>query len=365
MSPTPESEGFVPVDEDDMDERDEDQKRLRTKWESEESADLMDGCLVHGVGAWKKILNDPKYHFHNRTPVDLKDRFRTVYPQEYRRLYPDAQRVHAPKNLKEMTPQPFGRIKRRQRRPFTKQEDEQLWLGVKKHGVAWSKIASDKDFELSHRRSTDLRDRYRNAFPDEYEALGYSSRPSKKKKLSRNPPRNSPSEIDDVSRMSEDVVDPDPAFEAVVHGGADENEQQTFWEEPSTSTSQRYRENSQGEGFETSVPVSRHVDSHINPLVATPVFVESKIGNFSYGQRSPSSRRAHTSLISTDHLMATPVVTRVIGARIKSGRLQYKLRYRPSWAGGDELPPGLEPRLNEFVNVLTESVSPIRMLRTV
>jgi len=363
MSQTSESEQFDPMD--DLDEREEDQKRLRTKWEQSETADLVDGCYEHGVGAWKKILNDPKYRFQNRTPVDLKDRFRTHYPQEYKRLYPDAQRVHTPKKPLEIEPPPFDRIQRRQRRPFTQKEDDQLRSGVKKHGVAWSKISRDAELGLSHRKSTDLRDRYRNAFPAEYEALGYSTRPAKKKKSGNFPPI----ELEDVSQISEDNVDPGQVLEAVVLGGADEDEdedEQHFWEGPSTSTSQRQHQDSQEAGHETSVPMSRHVETHINPLVTTPVFVESKFSKFSFGQRSPSLRQAPASLANADQLMLTPKVTRVVGARIKpGGKIQYKVRFRTSWAAGDELPPGTEPRLNEFVKALTESISPIRVSTTI
>lgn len=364
MSRTPKFEGFDPVEEEDLDEKEEDQKRPRTKWGTIETADLVDGCYEHGVGAWKKILNDPKYHFHSRTPVDLKDRFRTIYPQEYKRLYPDTLRVHTPKKPLESQPPPFDRIKRRQRRPFTKKEDEQLWLGVKKHGVAWSKISRDSEFDLSHRRSTDLRDRYRNAFPDEYEALGYSTRSVKKKKSSGNPPNTSSSEPDDVPQMSEDIIDPGLALEAVIHSGADESEQHMFWEGPSSSVSQPHRQDSQEAGYETSVPISRHVETQINSLVATPVFVKPRFNKFSFGQRSPSSRQAPTSLANADQMMVTPAITRIVGARIKSGQLQYKVRFRASWASGDELPQGSEPSLTEFFNVLSESVSPIRVPRT-
>ena len=56
--------------------------------------------------------------------------------------------------------------------------------GYEKHGTLWAQIVKDPVFQEQKRRSTDLRDRFRNAFPDLYEAAGYKPRPvSKKKKI--------------------------------------------------------------------------------------------------------------------------------------------------------------------------------------
>ncbi|KAH8923216.1 hypothetical protein BT69DRAFT_1297339 [Atractiella rhizophila] len=69
------------------------------------------------------------------------------------------------------------------RRSFTKEEDDALWKGYQEHGTQWSIIA--KDPALCNRKGTDLRDRFRNRFPDLYAAAGYKPRlPRRGKRLS-------------------------------------------------------------------------------------------------------------------------------------------------------------------------------------
>lgn len=58
--------------------------------------------------------------------------------------------------------------RRRSRQPFTAAEDEALLKGYAVHGFQWTLIQQDKRLNLSHRRATDLRDRFRNKFPDAY-----------------------------------------------------------------------------------------------------------------------------------------------------------------------------------------------------
>lgn len=58
--------------------------------------------------------------------------------------------------------------RRRSRRPFTAAEDEALLKGYAVHGFQWTLIQQDQRLNLSHRRATDLRDRFRNKFPDAY-----------------------------------------------------------------------------------------------------------------------------------------------------------------------------------------------------
>lgn len=58
--------------------------------------------------------------------------------------------------------------KRRSRRPFTAAEDEALLKGYAVHGFQWTLIQQDKRLNLSHRRATDLRDRFRTKFPHVY-----------------------------------------------------------------------------------------------------------------------------------------------------------------------------------------------------
>ena len=55
--------------------------RPRRKWTEEETQDLLKGVAIHGPGKWKKILNDKNLKFSKeRTTVDLKDRYDSVWP---------------------------------------------------------------------------------------------------------------------------------------------------------------------------------------------------------------------------------------------------------------------------------------------
>ncbi|PWN21141.1 hypothetical protein BCV69DRAFT_282639, partial [Microstroma glucosiphilum] len=58
----------------------------RHMWSVDETEALIAGCQKHGVGNWKAILNDadlrPRFST-DRNPGDLKDRFRTKFPQAY------------------------------------------------------------------------------------------------------------------------------------------------------------------------------------------------------------------------------------------------------------------------------------------
>ncbi|PVF94724.1 hypothetical protein CPB86DRAFT_740042 [Serendipita vermifera] len=166
-------------------------KKARKKWTLEETKMLHDGCNKHGVGNWKSILDDPELHFDpDRTPVDLKDRFRTFFPDVYRHLYPNAKTHLSSSNSSRAkraelpdTLTIFEKSRSKKRRPFTKDEDAALRKGFEKHGTVWALIA--KDPALSSRRSTDLRDRFRNAFPDLYEKAGYKPRPNRPLKKRR------------------------------------------------------------------------------------------------------------------------------------------------------------------------------------
>ena len=53
--------------------------------------------------------------------------------------------------------------------------------GYQKHGTLWATIVKDPVFQEQNRRSTDLRDRFRNAFPELYQAAGYKPRNASKK----------------------------------------------------------------------------------------------------------------------------------------------------------------------------------------
>lgn len=66
-------------------------------------------------------------------------------------------------------PEPHvAQTKRRSRRPFTAAEDEALLKGYAVHGFQWTLIQQDSRLNLSHRKATDLRDRFRTKFPHAY-----------------------------------------------------------------------------------------------------------------------------------------------------------------------------------------------------
>ncbi len=192
--------------------------KTRKKWTEEETAQLLLGVQAHGVGNWTKILQDPQYKFDGRRPVDLKDRFRTCCPEELRgkgkqgsgsenarhvglvttpkrtamaenttiesegssgdeKLSPAPRkglqkcRAHR-KNLEDLAElgikEPFKRSGRRERRPFSDEEDRAILQGFQEYGTAWARILKDPRFNLKGRRPTDLRDRLRNKYPEKY-----------------------------------------------------------------------------------------------------------------------------------------------------------------------------------------------------
>ncbi|KAK0502531.1 hypothetical protein EDD18DRAFT_1317553 [Armillaria luteobubalina] len=160
------------------------EKKLRKKWSAEETQMLVDGCNKHGVGNWKAILSDPDLKFDNRSPVDLKDRFRTYFPDAYKQHYPNA-RTHLSSKVRSTLPDGsslFEKTRSKKRRPFTEEEDRALKAGYQKYGTVWATIVKDPIFQEQGRRSTDLRDRFRNAFPELYMAAGYKPRNAAKKK---------------------------------------------------------------------------------------------------------------------------------------------------------------------------------------
>ena len=112
-------------------------------------------------------------------------RFRTYYPDAYRQHYPNA-KTHLSTKVRSALPDGtsiFEKTRSKKRRPFTEEEDRALKAGYDKHGTVWATIVKDPIFQAQNRRSTDLRDRFRNAFPDLYQAAGYKPRnPTKKKR---------------------------------------------------------------------------------------------------------------------------------------------------------------------------------------
>lgn len=111
-------------------------------------------------------------------------RFRTFFPDAYKLHYPNA-KTHLSSKVRSTLPDGtslFEKTRSKKRRPFTAEEDEALKLGYEKYGTVWSTIVKDPIFQEQKRRSTDLRDRFRNAFPALYQAAGYKPRSAPKKK---------------------------------------------------------------------------------------------------------------------------------------------------------------------------------------
>ena len=111
-------------------------------------------------------------------------RFRTYFPDAYKQHYPNA-KTHLSSKVRSALPDGssiFEKTRSKKRRPFTEEEDRALKAGYDKHGTVWATIVKDPIFQEQNRRSTDLRDRFRNAFPELYQAAGYKPRLSAKKK---------------------------------------------------------------------------------------------------------------------------------------------------------------------------------------
>lgn len=199
----------------------------RNKWTEGETNNLLLGVYKHGVGKWADILEDPSFTFNRRSAVDLKDRFRTCCPDELRGegrtpinrsvgsegnddgeqlrtemaslasssgdlvagrgqeangiapnptssqlLHPGQKpRGHRKKltDLEQLGIRgAFKRSKRRERCPFSEQEDREIAQGYSIYGPAWSRIQRDPQFNLQNRRPIDLRDRFRNKNPEKF-----------------------------------------------------------------------------------------------------------------------------------------------------------------------------------------------------
>ncbi|KAI5867418.1 hypothetical protein GGS23DRAFT_176996 [Durotheca rogersii] len=199
----------------------------RRKWSEDETNHLLLGVSRHGVGRWTDILEDPEYTFNDRTAGDLKDRFRTCCPEELRasstakndifgakrptvrtRGKPkkglmsenilneteeeaEAEQTQSGQNESDPTPAPrqrksrahrkkledlaelgikgpFKKSHRRERRPFSEQDDREILEGFELYGPQWTKIQRDPRFNLSSRQPTDLRDRLRNKYPEKF-----------------------------------------------------------------------------------------------------------------------------------------------------------------------------------------------------
>jgi hypothetical protein len=194
--------------------------RKRRKWSDEETRDLLLGVSRFGIGKWKRILNCSDYTFSGRTAVDLKDRFRVCCPgeglksknskQRQTSAEPSARaeegsvidaipsgaetgsnevavskkrpseatgnverRTH-PKLVELGIHTPFAPSTRRSRQTFSTQDDENLLKGFEKYGAFWHLMRDDKELGFGSRHPTDLRDRFRIRYPEEFARAGYT-----------------------------------------------------------------------------------------------------------------------------------------------------------------------------------------------
>ncbi|KAF2220305.1 hypothetical protein BDZ85DRAFT_267517 [Elsinoe ampelina] len=182
----------------------------RNKWTDEETHALLQGVRQFGAGNWKKILTCSEYSFNHRTATDLKDRFRVVCSNkdmlmhyqiyaEYMRNPPDlSQAAHlaaaaqsrpgnGPSAISQSADLDLPRAKRRQRTKWSEEEDAALLRGFGRYGPSWTSIQLDP--VLKKRTPTDIRDRIRTRFSDQYKKAGLAPKPSKPRAQMRSQPK--------------------------------------------------------------------------------------------------------------------------------------------------------------------------------
>ena len=197
------------------------EKKPRKKWTQEETMMLVNGCQIvrssfprrhfnktlrsimiarrrkledHLTGSNSQIPGSHRSGSQRqvrvsclRRPTDTAhsfSRFRTYFPDAYKKHYPNA-KTHLSNKIRSTFPDGtslFEKTRSKRRRPFTEAEDAALKAGYEKHGTTWATIVKDPIFQEQNRRSTDLRDRFRNAFPHLYQAAGYKPRAAVKKR---------------------------------------------------------------------------------------------------------------------------------------------------------------------------------------
>nr|POE62544.1 telomere-associated protein 1 [Quercus suber] len=217
-------------------------KTIRRAWSDDETVDLLKGVAQHGVGNWTKILESPEYDFDRRTALDLRDRFRVCRPMDYKVNYKqaplkrrgkvsargsnseDAPKItkNARKSVSELRAigieQPFVKVSRRTRTAYTPFEDRALLEGFAIYGSTWAAILEDaKDIFRPQRTATDLRDRFRTRYPEEYAKIGLAPRPEvfppppQRKARTRTPDLNTemPNQVSSVQATSTTA----PAFD--------------------------------------------------------------------------------------------------------------------------------------------------------
>jgi hypothetical protein len=196
--------------------------RKRTKWSQKETEDLLIGVSRYGIGRWKQILECADFNFQGRTAVDLKDRFRVCRPGEGLKARKGAM-AKASTSLRStdtgpapasagntatesITPAqeistedrdtndanaskpndvygPFMKSQRRARREFSDEDDRNLLKGFKRHGSTWHAMRDDLELGFGMRHATDLRDRFRIRYPEQFAKAGYKLKPKEARAL--------------------------------------------------------------------------------------------------------------------------------------------------------------------------------------
>lgn len=152
------------------------------------------GYRKHGF-CWTSIAQDPDLNISHRTGPQVRDRFRTKFPELY-----------------------SGDVKQdpSKRRPLLKSihrkgvwndaEDADLEKGYQKHGFSWARIVSDPELSLGHKTGPQVRDRFRTRFPKSYgEDIRHSSgdgTPRKKKKNRKPEESNQPLPVQAIEQPS-------------------------------------------------------------------------------------------------------------------------------------------------------------------
>jgi Myb-like DNA-binding domain len=195
--------------------------RTWKKWSEEETQQLLKGVAKHGAGKWKEICADPELKFRDRKPMDLKDRFRICVPgankektenQSTAQLHDSSRQPqsHAAAPRADLVqtlgtqrsdiftkPNPSAdlaialksRTNQRIRKLWTEEEHQNLVRGFAKHGYQWTTIRNDIELNLAHRKATDIRDKFRSLFPQQY--MDAESGPPASKKGTVNGPSKS------------------------------------------------------------------------------------------------------------------------------------------------------------------------------
>lgn len=124
-------------------------------WTKTEDAGLDKGYKKYGF-CWTAIVQDPELSLSQRTGPQVRDRFRTRFPELYSKdAREDQDKLSHLKNLQ-------------RKGAWTDAEDADLEKGYQKYGFSWTKILHDQALNLSHKTGAQVRDRFRTRFPSLY-----------------------------------------------------------------------------------------------------------------------------------------------------------------------------------------------------